>query len=83
MRSVSITPSGDGRIEVDHRGTAEISRQRPGDASVVACTTVQLETPSGARVEVFSDLRATRDSVSLSGRVIVDHVVHFERRWRY
>ena len=81
IRSALTTPSGDGRVVIDHLGRATLDPQRPGDAKAVARTAVELDTPSGARVVVRSGSRATRSSLRLEGAVDVDGVGYFRRDW--
>jgi uncharacterized protein len=82
VRSVVATPSGDGRVELDHLGVATLDPARPGDTAVVARTTVRTQTPSGASVDVSAHARATRRSLTLSGLVTVDGGERFRRVWR-
>lgn len=82
IRSVLTTPSGDGRVEIDHLGTATLDPQRPGDATVVARTTVTAATPSGPVVVVESGSHATRTSLALHGEVTVDGIRYFDRSWK-
>jgi len=81
IRSVMNTPSGGGRVVIDHLGRVTVDPNRPGDARAIATTTVDLDTPSGETVQVRSRSRATRTDLRLEGNVDVDGLRYFERVW--
>jgi hypothetical protein len=82
QRSVMRTPNRDGKIELDHTATASVAVSRPDAARVEGETTMTLQTPSNSSVVVETHSWVTQIGMTLSGRVMVDGRLFFEKQWR-
>lgn len=81
-RPVLFTPHRDGRIELDHVARASVTASRPDAARVEGETTVSLQTPSGSTVRVETRSWVTQSGMTLSGRIIVDGRLFFDKQWQ-
>lgn len=81
-RPVLLTPSRDGKMELNHTAKARVSASRPDAAKVEGETTVTLQTPSGSTIVVETRSWITLSGMILSGRVSVDGRLLFERQWK-
>jgi len=81
-RPVLLTPTREGRVELDHTAKASVSASRPDAAKVEGETTVTLQTASGSTVIVETKSWVTLNGMTLSGRVTVDGRVFFEKEWK-
>jgi putative CocE/NonD family hydrolase len=80
-RPILLTPSRDGRMELNHTAKASVSAGRPDAAKVEGETTVTLQTPSGNTIVVETRSWITLNGMVLSGRVSIDNRLVFERQW--
>lgn len=81
-RPTLLTPSRDGRVELNHTAKASVTAARPDAARVEGETTITLQTPSGSTVVVTTRSWVTQTGMTLSGRVTVDGQLFFEQQWR-
>ncbi|MBI3303331.1 MAG: hypothetical protein HYZ72_14805 [Deltaproteobacteria bacterium] len=81
-RPILLTPSRDGRIELDHTARAGVTASRPDAARVEGETIVSLQTPGGSTVVVETRSWVTQTGMTLSGRVTVDGRLFFKKRWQ-
>ena len=79
---VLLTPSREGRVDLNHTAKASVSASRPDAAKVEGETVVTLQTPSGSTVAVETRSWVTLNGMTLSGRVTVDGRVFFEKEWK-
>jgi hypothetical protein len=82
QRSVLLTPSRDGKVDLDHTAKASVSAARPDAARIEGETTVTLQTPSGNTVVVETRSWITQTGMTLSGRITVDGRLFFEQQWQ-
>jgi putative CocE/NonD family hydrolase len=81
IRSVCLTPSRDGRFEIERWGRARVSRTDPAAARLEGRSRITLRTPSDSTVVVEGQVRVTLTGQDYSGRVTVDDQVIFDRHW--
>jgi hypothetical protein len=81
VRSVVMTPSRDGRFEIERRGRASVARNRPDAAKVEGEATITLHTPSGSLVIIEGQLLLTLAGQHFAGRVTMDGQTIFDERW--
>jgi hypothetical protein len=79
---VLLTPSRDGKMELNHTAKASVSASRPDTAKVEGETTVTLQTPSGSTVVVATRSWITLSGMILSGRISLDGRLFFEKQWK-
>ena len=76
-----LIPSG-GRFLVDHVARATVAERAPAGAKVEGKTTVRIELPIAGNVDVETQTLITRTGMLVTGKVIVDGVVFFEKKWQ-
>lgn len=81
-RPVLLTPTREGRVDLNHTAKASVSAARPDAAKVEGETTVTLQTPSGGEVVVETRSWVTLNGMTLSGRVTVDGREFFNKEWK-
>jgi hypothetical protein len=81
IRSVCLTPSRDGRFEIERWGRARVSAHHPSAARVDGQSRITLRTPCGSSVVIEGQVRVTHTGQDYSGRVTVDGQVIFDRHW--
>jgi uncharacterized protein len=81
-RPILLTPSRDGRVELNHTATASVTAARPDAARVEGETTITLQTPSGSTVVIATRSWVTQTGMTLSGRVVVDGHIFFDKQWQ-
>ena len=80
-RSVIMTPSRDGRFEIERWGRASVSRNRPDAAKVEGEARITLQTHGGEAVVVEGKELVTQFGEHFTGRVTVDGQTVFEGCW--
>jgi putative CocE/NonD family hydrolase len=81
IRSVCVTPSRDGRFEIERWGRARVSASHPDAARLEGASRITLRTPSGSIVVVEGQVRVTLTGQDYAGRVTLDGQVIFDRHW--
>lgn len=81
-RPVLLTPTREGRVDLNHIAKASVSAARPDAAKVEGETIVTLKTPSGDAVVVETRSWVTLNGTTLSGRVTVDGREFFHKEWK-
>jgi hypothetical protein len=81
-RPILLTPTREGRVDLNHTARASVSLTRPDAARVEGDTIVTLQTSSGSTVVVETHSWITLNGMTLSGRVTVDGRVFFAKEWK-
>ncbi len=81
-RPVLLTPNRDGRLEMDHTARVSVAAARPDAARVEGETRITLQTPGGSTVVVETHSWVTQTGMTLSGRIVVDGRLFFDKQWQ-
>ncbi len=74
-------PSG-GTFEIDRSSKASVTVSRPDGAKIVSETTVRFYTPTEGVIQVEAKSWILQTGMLLTGKVLVDGQVFFEKRWQ-
>jgi putative CocE/NonD family hydrolase len=81
LRASLFTPSRDGRFEMDRTARAVVSAARPDAARVEGEAIITCHTPGGSVVVAEGRSWVSLTGQTYSGRVTLDGLVIFDRRW--
>lgn len=76
-----IALAAGGRLQVDHTGRAYVSASRPDGAKVLAETAIDIDMPTGERINVETRSSVSLGRVLLNGKVTIDGRLLFEKEW--